>query len=445
MESDEQFMNTSPEARIDFWKAMRYWLRLGFISFGGPGGAIGVMHLELVERLRWIEERRFLHALNYTMLLPGPEAQQLATYIGWLLHGRLGGLVAGILFVAPSLLMIIALAWLYLAFGEVGWIAAMLYGVKPAVTAVILFAIWRIGSRVLRSWVLWVIMLAAFAGLFVLHLPFPLIILGAGIIGYLLHHVAPSWIAAPSDEAEQLDSAEAETVTQMSRAQLIKLCLAGGALWLGVYVAVQVLDGSGVLADMAIFFSKAAVLSFGGAYAVLPYVYQSAVEHFQWITAAQMMDGLALRELIPGPLVMITSFVGFVGGWEGAWWGTEHYVSSAIAAALVATWYTFLPSFLFIFIGAPYIERTRNQSAFTAPLTAITAAVVGVMLNLAVLFAGHVIWTSGWEAPPDLNMALLTGLALLALSGGKVPVVPVLVVCALTGVMLVELGIPIPA
>ncbi len=431
-------MNTPSPAPLSLRAAMRYWLRLGLISFGGPGGAIGIMHLELVERLRWIEEKRFLHALNYTMLLPGPEAQQLATYIGWLLHGRLGGLIAGILFVAPSLLMLIALAWLYLAFGEIHWVAALMYGVKPAVTAVILYAIWRIGSRVLRSVVLWGIMLAAFTGLFVLQLPFPLIILGAGVIGYVLYRMAPGWIETPSS-AESGEEGSEQTVVLL-RAQVIRLALAGLGLWGLVYALVYVTDTSGTLAEMAVFFTKAALLSFGGAYAVLPYVYQSAVEQFQWITAAQMLDGLALRELIPGPLVMVNSFVGFVGGWDGAWWGANQYVGSAIAAALVATWYTFLPSFLFIFIGAPYIERTRHRAAFTAPLTAITAAVVGVMLNLGVLFAGHVIWTSGWEAAPDWNMALLTGLALLALSGGKVPVVPVMVVCALTGLMLVELG-----
>ena len=435
-------MNASSGSPLSLREAMRYWLRLGLISFGGPGGAIGIMHLELVERLRWIEERRFLHALNYTMLLPGPEAQQLATYIGWLLHGRLGGLIAGILFVAPSLLMITALAWLYLAFGQIHWVAAMMYGVKPAVTAVILYAIWRIGSRVLRSVVLWGIMLAAFAGLFVLQLPFPLIILGAAAVGYLLYRIAPGWLEMPSSSEAESSADGVEPTVKLSRAQVLRLVLAGIGLWALVYVLAYATDSSGTLTDMAVFFSKAALLSFGGAYAVLPYVYQSAVEQFQWITAAQMLDGLALRELIPGPLVMVTSFVGFVGGWDGAWWGAEQYVGSAIAAALVATWYTFLPSFLFIFIGAPYIERTRHRAAFTAPLTAITAAVVGVMLNLGVLFAGHVIWTQGWEAAPDWNMALLTGLALLALSGGKVPVVPVMVVCALTGLMLVELGAP---
>ena len=417
---------------------MRYWLRLGFASFGGPGGAIGIMHLELVERLRWISERRFLHALNYTMVLPGPEAQQLATYIGWLLHGKLGGLVAGILFVAPSLLMIVVLAWLYLEFGEISWVAALLYGVKPAVTAVIFYAIWRIGRRVMRNALLWTVMLAAFSGLYVFHLLFPLIIISAGVLGWLVHHVRPAWVVPPETEVTHEDGFA--SVLSITRRGVFWLCVVGAALWAGVYAAAHWIDDSGTLTDMSVFFSKAAVLSFGGAYAVLPYVYQSAVEHFQWITAAQMIDGLALRELIPGPLVMITSFVGFVGGWEGQLLGSDRIIEAGVLAAAVAAWYTFLPSFLFIFIGAPYIEQTHNRPAFTAPLTAITAAVVGVMLNLGVTFAGHVIWMHGWEASPDWNMVLMTGLALLAISAGRVPVVPVLITCALTGVLLTELG-----
>lgn len=431
-----------PPTSLSLWQAMRYWLRLGLVSFGGPGGAIGIMHLELVERLRWISERRFLHALNYTMVLPGPEAQQLATYVGWLLHGKSGGLIAGILFVAPSFLMIVALAWLYLEFGEVGWVAALLYGVKPAVTAVIFYAIWRIGRRVMRNALLWTVMLAAFAGLYVFRLPFPLIIISAGILGWLAHRARPAWVAPPDPETTVTHEDGFVSALSITRRGVFWLCVAGAALWAGVYAAARLIDGSGTLTDMSVFFSKAAVLSFGGAYAVLPYVYQSAVEHFQWIAATQMIDGLALRELIPGPLVMITSFVGFVGGWEGQLFGPDRIVEAGILAAAVAAWYTFLPSFLFIFIGAPYIEQTRNRPAFTAPLTAITAAVVGVMLNLGVTFAGHVVWAHGWEAPPDWNMALMTGLALLAISAGRVPVVPVLLTCALTGVLLTGLGAP---
>ena len=430
---------TAPTS-LSRWQAMRYWLRLGLVSFGGPGGAIGIMHLELVERLRWISERRFLHALNYTMVLPGPEAQQLATYIGWLLHGKLGGLVAGVLFVVPSLLLIVALGWLYLEFGDIAWVAASLYGVKPAVTAVIVYAIWRIGRRVLRNALLWAVMLAAFAGLSVFHLPFPLIIISAGVLGVLVHYTRPAWVAPADSEAAAEHEDGLVSALSITRRQVVGLCVAGAGLWAGVYGAAHWVDGSGTLTDMSLFFSKAAVLSFGGAYAVLPYVYQSAVEHFQWITAAQMIDGLALREMIPGPLVMITSFVGFVGGWDGQLLGPDRVVEAGILAAAVAAWYTFLPSFLFIFIGAPYIEQTRHRPAFTAPLTAITAAVVGVMLNLAVMFAGHVIWTQGWDAPPDGNMVLMTGLALLALSAGRVPVVPVLVTCALTGILLAGLA-----
>ena len=419
---------------------MRYWLRLGFISFGGPGGAIGVMHLELVERLGWISERRFLHALNYTMVLPGPEAQQLATYVGWLLHGKVGGLIAGILFVAPSLLMIVALAWLYLTFGDIGGVTALLYGIKPAVTAVILYAIWRIGRRIMRNAFLWAVMLMAFVGLYVFHLPFPLIIISAGISGWLVHFVKPTWVVPANPDAAEEEQDDPILELAITRSGIFWLCVTGAGLWAVAYGIAHAIDDSGMLTDMAVFFSKAAVLSFGGAYAVLPYVYQSAVEHFQWITAPQMIDGLALRELIPGPLVMITSFVAFVGGWEGQLLGPDRVLLAGALAAAVAAWYTFLPSFLFIFIGAPYIERTRHRSVFIAPLTTITAAVVGVMLNLAITFAGHVIWAHGWASAPDLNMALMTGLALLALSAGRVPMVPVLITCALTGWLLIEIG-----
>ena len=417
---------------------MRYWLRLGLLSFGGPGGAIGVMHLELVERLRWISERRFLHALNYTMVLPGPEAQQLATYVGWLLHGRLGGLVAGVLFVLPSLAMIVALAWLYLAYGEVGWVAALLTGVKPAVTAVILCAIWRIGRRTLRRPLLWATAAAAFLGLFALGLPFPLLILSAGALGVAAHRFAPGWIEAPGAAGDRADDGAGGV--ELTRAQAARILALGAVLWLAVYAGARLLDGSGLLPAMAVFFSKAAVLSFGGAYAVLPYVHQVAVEQFQWVTAAQMIDGLALRELIPGPLVLIGSFVAFIGGYEAALLGAERAAAAGAAAALVAAWCTFLPSFLFIFVGAPLIERLRDRPALTAPLRVITAAVVGVMLNLAAHFTGHVVWTRGWDAPPDWGMALMTLLALLALTAGRVPMVPVLLTCAATGVLLAELG-----
>ena len=420
-------------------RALRYWLRLGLLSFGGPGGAIGVMHLELVERRRWISERRFLHALNYTMMLPGPEAQQLATYVGWLLHGRLGGLAAGILFVLPSLALIVALAWLYLAYGEVGWAAALLTGVKPAVTAVILCAIWRIGRRTLRRPLLWATAAAAFLGLFALGLPFPLLILSAGALGVLAHRFAPGWIEAPGAAGAQADDDGAGGVA-LTRAQAARILALGAVLWLAVYAGARLLDGSGMLAAMAVFFSQAAVLSFGGAYAVLPYIHQVAVEQLQWVSAAQMIDGLALRELIPGPLVLIGSFVAFIGGYEAALLGAERAAAAGAAAALVAAWCTFLPSFLFIFVGAPLIERLRDRPALTAPLQVITAAVVGVMLNLAAHFAGHVVWTRGWDAPPDWGMALMTLLALLALTAGRVPMVPVLLTCAATGVLLAELG-----
>ena len=395
----------SAPAPVSFGEAFRFWLKLGFISFGGPTGQIAIMHQELVERRRWISEGRFLHALNYCMLLPGPEAQQLATYIGWLMHRTWGGIVAGALFVLPSLFILIALSWIYIAFGSLPAVAGVLYGIKPAVTAIVVFAAWRIGSRALRSAALWAIAAAAFVAIFALDVPFPAIVLGAAVIGSIGGRVAPDKFraggghgaAAKGDGPAIIDDGTPTPEhARFTWGRFTRVLLVGLALW-GAAMGALVARGGweGTLAQMGWFFTKAALLTFGGAYAVLPYVYQGAVEHYGWLTAPQMIDGLALGETTPGPLIMVVAFVGFVGGWTKAIFGPDALFMAGAVAAVVVTFFTFLPSFVFILLGGPLVETTHGELRFTAPLTAITAAVVGVILNLAVFFAYHVLWPQG--------------------------------------------------
>lgn len=396
---------------IPFWEAFRFWLKLGFISFGGPAGQISIMHQELVERKRWISEHRFLHALNYCMVLPGPEAQQLATYIGWLMHRTWGGIVAGGLFVLPSLFILIALTWIYIAWGQVPAIAGMLYGIKPAVTAIVVVAAMRIGSRALKNSVLWAIAAAAFVALFALKLPFPLIVIGAGIIGYIGGQVAPKLFATGGGHGADDKSYGAAIIddhTPTPQHALFSwgrftVVLAVALLLWGTAMALlmTVYGWQGPLTQMGWFFTKAALLTFGGAYAVLPYVYQAAVEHYHWVTPLQMIDGLALGETTPGPLIMVVAFVGFVGGWTTQFLGPDHLFLAGALAASVVTYFTFLPSFIFILLGGPLVETTHGDLKFTAPLTGITAAVVGVILNLAVFFAYHVLWPAGLQGRFD--------------------------------------------
>ena len=436
---------TPPPAAPPFAQALAFWLKLGFISFGGPAGQIAVMHQELVEDRRWISERRFLHALNYCMLLPGPEAQQLATYIGWLLHGTWGGIAAGGLFVLPSLFILMALSWVYLTFGNVAAVAGLLYGMKPAVTAIVLFAAYRIGSRALRNAALWSIAAAAFVAIFVLRVPFPYIVLGAGILGVGGGRVAPDrfrtggghkrdskdYGPAVIDDDTPTPAHARFTVRHTARV------IVGGVVLAAVPLsALAWADGwTAALTQMGWFFTKAALLTFGGAYAVLPYVYQGAVETYRWLTPAQMIDGLALGETTPGPLIMVVAFVGFVGGWAHQALGPGHVLAAGVAGATVATYFTFLPSFLFILIGGPLVEATHGDLKFTAPLTAITAAVVGVILNLAVFFAYHVFWPSGIGGRFD-GLSLLIGLvALVALVRFRIGVIPVIGACAAAGLV----------
>lgn len=434
--------NTQPQ-RVSLVEAARYWLKLGFISFGGPAGQISLMHQELVERRRWISEHRFLHALNYTMVLPGPEAQQLATYIGWLMHGVPGGLIAGLLFVLPSLFLLIALTWIYLAFGDVAAVQGILYGVKPAVTAIVVFAAYRIGSRALQNNVLRLLALLAFVAIFAFDVPFPLIVLVAGVLGYVGARFAPHKFTLGTPHVRSGvgagpalidDETPVPAHATFRRPRLLLVGLAGLGLWsVALLILVAGFGWEGTFTQMGWFFSKAALLTFGGAYAVLPYVYQGGVESYAWLSGAQMIDGLALGETTPGPLIMVVAFVGFVGGWTKAVLGPDMLPLAGAVGAGVATFFTFLPSFLFIFLGGPAVEATRNDIKFTAPLTGITAAVVGVILNLAVFFAYHVLWPAGLAAPVD-GVALLIGIgALLALFRFKTGIVPLIGACAALG------------
>jgi chromate transporter len=435
---------------VSFAEAFRFWLKLGFISFGGPAGQIAVMHAELVERRRWISEARFLHALNYCMVLPGPEAQQLATYIGWLMHRTWGGIVAGALFVLPSLFVLIALSWIYLAYGEVPAIAGVLYGIKPAVTAIVAFAAYRIGFRALRNGVLWAIAVAAFVAIFALHAPFPAIVVAAGIAGAVGGRLAPDRFRTGGGHAAARrggpslidDSTPTPQHARFTRGRFVGVLGVGLAIW-GCALALLVARGGweGTLTQMAWFFTTAALLTFGGAYAVLPYVYQGAVEHYGWLTAPQMIDGLALGETTPGPLIMVVAFVGFVGGWTKALFGPEALVAAGAAAAAVVTFFTFLPSFVFILLGGPLVETTHGALKFTAPLTGITAAVVGVIVNLAVFFAYHVLWPAGFGGRFEWPAAALGLGAAVALFRFKAGVVPVIGACGAVGLALRLAGV----
>ncbi|SEP83724.1 chromate efflux transporter [Nitrosomonas ureae] len=428
---------------VSFMEAFIYWLKLGFISFGGPAGQISMMHQELVERRRWISEQRFLHALNYTMVLPGPEAQQLATYIGWLMHGTWGGIMAGALFVLPSFFILVALTWIYLIYSEVPAIAGILYGIKPAVTAIVLFAAYRIGSRALKNNLLRAISVAAFIAIFVFNLPFPYIVLMAGLIGYIGSHYMPDKFRSGNHHAKSKDAYgpalidDDTPIPEHARFQwsrFIAFAVIGLLIWGSVMVMLAMQYGwSGVLTQMGWFFTKAAFMTFGGAYAVLPYVYQGGVEHYMWLNAVQMIDGLALGETTPGPLIMIVAFVGFVGGWSKAVFGPEMLFLAGAAGSGIATLFTFLPSFLFILLGGPFVEATRHDIKFTAPLTGITAAVVGVIVNLAVFFAYHVLWPNGFDAAFEWFSALIGIAAYIALFKYKAGIVTVIILCAVVG------------
>ncbi|HSH89659.1 MAG TPA: chromate efflux transporter [Ramlibacter sp.] len=444
-------MDTATSQRVSFGEAFKFWLKLGFISFGGPAGQIAIMHRELVDQKRWISERRFLHALNYCMLLPGPEAQQLATYIGWLMHRTWGGIVAGALFVLPSLFILIALSWVYVAFGEVTWVAGLFYGIKPAVAAIVLQAVWRIGSRTLKSPrqvpLLWVITILSFVAITIVKLPFPWVVLAAALTGAWGGKYVPAQFAAGGG-GHGANAASAagdgrgfiiddDTPTpehaRYKPSRLAAVIVVGALLWLLPMALLMMSRGwEDTLTQMGWFFTKAALLTFGGAYAVLPYVYQGAVEHYQWLTGLQMIDGLALGETTPGPLIMVVAFVGFVGGWAKQVLGPDMLFMGAALAATIVTWFTFLPSFLFILAGGPLVEATHGNLKFTAPLTAITAAVVGVIGSLAVFFLAHIAWRPATSTVDWISL-LIAAAAAVALLRFKVGVIPVIGACALAG------------
>ena len=373
---------------IPFRDAFRYWLKLGFINFGGPAGQIAIMHDELVDRKRWISNDRFLHALNYCMLLPGPEAQQLAIYIGWLLNGALGGLVAGIFFVLPAFFLILGLSWTYAVHGDIGWVAAVFYGLQAAVIGLVAAAVIRVGSKALKNRVLLGIAAVAFFAIFFVKVPFPLIVAAAGLIGWIGSRVRPDAFPASShgDEDESvIGQAVEERGADRSLGRALRVLAIGLLVWWGPLLAVIALRGTDdTLSDEAIFFSQTALVTFGGAYAVLAYINQAAVGHFGWLDPGQMVTGLGLAESTPGPLIMVTQFVGFLGAYRFP--GGLDPVVAGIFGAMVTVWATFAPCFLWIFLGAPYIERLRGNRSLNAALSAVTAAVVGVILNLAVTF-----------------------------------------------------------
>ncbi|MDH5371229.1 MAG: chromate efflux transporter, partial [Gammaproteobacteria bacterium] len=388
---------------------------------------------------------RFLHALNYTMVLPGPEAQQLATYIGWLMHGVWGGITAGVLFVLPSLFILIGLTWAYLSFADVTAVAGILYGIKPAVTAIVVFAAYRIGSRALKNNVLRSMAVLSFIAIFAFNIPFPYIVLMAGIIGYLGSRVAPDKFKTGGGHGSSKDSYGPALIdddtpvpnhAKFKWSRFTVFILIGLSLGGVIMAALTMTYGwQGTLTQMSWFFTKAALVTFGGAYAVLPYVYQGGVEQYAWLTGTQMIDGLALGETTPGPLIMVVAFVGFVGGWTKELFGPDMLLIAGVTGASIATLYTFLPSFLFILLGGPAVEATRGDMKFTAPLTGITAAVVGVILNLATFFAYHVLWPQGFQQNFEWVSAFIGATAFIALFNYKAGIVQVIGISAAAGLI----------
>jgi chromate transporter len=421
-----------------FAEAFRFWVKLGFISFGGPTGQIAIMQTELVEKKKWISQSRFLHALNFCMLLPGPEAQQLAIYIGWLLHKTWGGIVAGAFFVIPSIFILWGLSFIYAAFGSVPWIAAIFYGLKPAVTAIVLTAVIRIGRKALKNEVMWTLAALAFIAIYFFKVPFPAIILSAGVIGFAGGLLWQSKFENASKEKSTStvsvisDEQESPVHARPNLARALWVSIVWLTLWLTPTAIVGAIRGwDSTLFKEGLFFSKAAVVTFGGAYAVLPYVTQQALFHYGWLKPGQMMDGLGLAETTPGPLIMVLQFVGFMGAWQHPE-GLPPLLAATFGA-LITTWATFTPCFLWIFLAGPYIEQLRGNSRLTSALSAITAAIVGVVLNLAVWFGLHVFFpttgTTDWFA-----IALCIA-AFVALLRYKVDIVPIIVGAGILGLL----------
>ncbi|MEX1114306.1 MAG: chromate efflux transporter [Akkermansiaceae bacterium] len=419
-----------------FREALRYWLKLGCISFGGPAGQIAMMHKELVEKRRWVSDSHFLHALNFCMMLPGPEAQQLATYLGWRLHGWRGGVAAGVLFVLPSVFILLALSWLYMAGGHLPWLAAIFYGLLPAVIAVVAEAVLRIGKKALRSHALWVVAAASFVAIYFFQVSFVIIIAAAALLGWIGQRAAPAQFPAgkshdpaggsPADDT--LTLAPPPAATWKRAFGIVTVCVT--LWWLPILALGLWLGWHGTPFEQGVFFSKAAMVTFGGAYAVLPYVAQQAVEKYGWLSHSQMMGGLGLAETTPGPLIMVLQFVGFVGGWQHP--GGFTPLTGAVIGALITTWATFVPCFLFVFLGAPHVEKLRSQPRLGAALTGVTAAVVGVILNLGVKFSEHALWP-GTAGGLDGFVAVMAVAAFIALQHFKLGLIQVIGICALAG------------
>lgn len=420
-----------------FTEALRFWNKLGWISFGGPAGQIAVMHKEIIERRRWLSEEHFLHALNFCMLLPGPEAQQLATYLGWRLHGAKGGIAAGALFVLPSIFILWALSWLYMAGREIVWINGLFYGLIPAVIAIVASAVKRIGSKALKTRALWVLALLAFIAIFHFKISFVIIILTAALTGFVGGKFFPRQFpagkghgaAGHEEDGGCVDLPIAPRATALRTVLVSAICLS--LWWLPILLVGALLGWRGIHFQEGLFFSKAAMVTVGGAYAVLPYVSQMAVEHYGWLQQRQMMAGLGLAETTPGPLIMVLQFVGFVAAWQHP--GGLPPLVAATLGALITTWSTFLPCFLFVFLGAPHVESLRERPAIASTLTAITAAVVGVILNLAIWFTLHAVYPATGEI--DWFVAIIAVAAWVAMERFKVGIIPLLATCALLGVI----------
>ncbi len=440
----------SARRSVSFVEAFRFWVKLGFISFGGPAGQIAIMHRELVERRRWLSEERFLHALNYCMLLPGPEAQQLAIYIGWLMHRTLGGIVAGAFFVIPSIFILLGLSYIYAAYGNVPAVAGVLAGFKPVVVAVVIEAVLKIGGRALKRQAHFVIASLAFISIYFLQVSFPLIILAAALVGlagvkWLPEVFAAKTVTKEADRKTEGDGKPTEALplvidddapppahTLPSRARSLRILSLGLVLWVLPLVGLVAWRGWGSLHSQEYrFFTQAALVTFGGAYAVLAYVTQAAAGSYGWLTHAQAVDGLALAETTPGPLIMVLQFVGFMSAWNNPQGMTP--TASAITGALITTYVTFLPCFMFIFLGAPYIEKLRGNKNLTGALTGVTAAVVGVILNLALVFGAAVVFPRGLAGGVDWFAAVMSVAAFLALYKFKADVLWVILASGLIG------------
>ena len=414
------------ENKISLKESTLYWLKLGFISFGGPAAQISMMYDELVDKKKWITDKNFFHALNFTMVLPGPEAQQLATYMGWLMHGRIGGLISGTLFILPSFFILILLTYFYINYSDNIWGEGVLYGIKAAVIAIIFSASIKIAKKVLKKYYYWLTAIIAFFSINVLDLNLPFIIISAGIFGLIFHYINKD------KNTKQLNNPVKKKLFKKSLITFIKTIL----IWSSVFLII-VYSSENILINLSLFFSKAAMVTFGGAYALLPYVFQNIIESHGWLTSQQMIDGLALGESTPGPLIMIVTYVGFIVGWYNDILGLGSPLFGALLCASIATFFTFLPSFAFIFIGAPVIELSKKNKALEVPLNFITSAVVGLIANLGYMLAYNSLWTdNGGTENFDIHLFILIVLSLLAIIKAKVGVLPLLLTLGLTGVMM---------